>query len=139
MNADALAKVVAVVLWADEKVEDEELSVAEKIFSKYNIPWTEAKKNLESHLEDLYDPGEDDEEFTETDEDFDLGNIYLGEVDNFEVLNDLSALIVADKVVSFKEVDILHQITKAINAEPELATAALVKAARESNAEFNFD
>jgi len=42
-------------------------------------------------------------------------------------------------VVSFKEIDVLHRITKAINAEPELATAALVKVTIESNAKVNFD
>ena len=139
INVDGLAKLVALVLWADEKVTDEELSVAESVFSKYGISWADAKKDLDSHLEDIYDPGEGDEEFTETDEDFDIGRVYLGEVDDLEVLNDLSALIVADKIVSLSEIDILHRIANAIGAQPELATAALLKATKESNAEINIE
>jgi len=139
VNADGLAKLVALVLWADEKVTDEELSVAESVFRKHGISWADAKKDLDSHLEDLYDPGEEGEEFTETDEDFDIGRVYLGEVDDFEVLCDLSALIVADKIVSFSEIDILHRIAKAIGAQPELATAALLKATKENNAKVNIE
>jgi len=139
VNADGLVKVVATVLWADEKVTEEEWSVAEGIFKKYGISWGDAKKELESHIEDLLEPGEEDEEFEETDEDFDIGNVYLGEVDDFEVLSDLASLIVADKEVTFTEIDILHHIAEAMNTQPQLATAALVKAVTENNSKVNLD
>jgi len=139
VNADGLAKVVATVLWADEKVTEEEWSVAEGIFSKYGISWGDAKKELESHIEDLLDPGEEDEEFEEVDEDLDIGNVYLGEVDNFEVLCDLASIIVSDKEVTFTEIDILHRISEAMNSQPQLATAALVKAVSENNSKIKLD
>jgi hypothetical protein len=139
VNTDGLAKVVATVLWADEKVTEEEWSAAEGIFSKYGVSWDDAKKEVEKHIEDLLDPGEEDEEFEETDEEFDIGNVYLGEVDDFEVLCDLAVLIVADKEVTFTEIDILHRIAEAINSQAELTTAALIKAVTENNSKFKFD
>lgn len=139
VNVDGLTKAVATVLWADEKVTEEEMSVAEGIFNKYGVPWADAKKDLDSHLEDLLEPGEEDTEFEETDEDFDLGSIYLGKVDEFEVLCDLALLIVSDKIVSYSEIDILHRIAEAMNTKPDLATAALLKVVIENNAEVKLD
>ena len=139
VNVDGLARVVAIVLWADEKVTDEEMSVAELVFNKYDVPWANAKEQLDRHLEDLLAPGEEDEEFEETDEDFELGDIHLGEVDDFEILCDLASLMVADKEVSFTEIDILHRIAEAINAQPQLASAALVKAVAENNSKVRLD
>jgi len=139
VNTDGLAKVVATVLWADEKITEEEWSAAEGIFNKYGVSWGEAKKEIENHIEDLLDPGEEDEDFEETDEDFDIGNVYLGEVDDFEVLSDLASLIVSDKEVTFTEIDILHRISEAMNSQPQLATAALLKAVIGNNSKVKLD
>ena len=139
VNTDGLAKVVATVLWADEKVTEEEWSVAEGIFNKYGVSWGDAKKEIEGHIEDLLDPGEEDEKFEETDEELDIGNVYLGEADDFEVLSDLASLIVADKEVTFSEIDILHRIAEAINSQPQLVTAAVLKAVIENNSKVKLD
>ena len=128
ISGDGLAKIVAMVLWADEKVTTDEWAGARRIFKKYGIPWADAKRDLERYIEDLLKPGEPGEEFEEKDEDFEIEDISLGEVDDFEVLCDAALLIVADKKVTYTEIDILHRIARAIGSQPELATAAIVKA-----------
>jgi hypothetical protein len=138
-NVDGLTKIVALVLWADEKVTTDEWAGARRIFKKYGIPWAEAKKDLERHVEELLRPGEPGEEFEEKDEEFEIGNVSLGEVDDFEVLCDLALLIVADKKVTYTEIDILHRIARAIDSQPELATAAIVKAVVKKKSRVKLD
>jgi len=139
INADGLAKIVAMVLWADEKVTTDEWAGARRIFKKYGIPWADAKRDLERHIEDFLRPGEPGEEFEEKDEDFEIGDVSLGEVDDFDILCDLALLIVADKKVTYTEIDILHRIARAIKSQPELATAAIVKAVAKKKSKVKLD
>jgi hypothetical protein len=140
MEAKALAKACAIVMWADGKVEEEELVSAEHFFSQYNISWNEAKPLVEQYLDELLDADENAEDFEEVDEELDLGNIDFGEgVDSYEVLCALSSLATVDNVIDETEIGIIHQIARATNQSPELATAALLKAAVSKNVTIRFD
>jgi hypothetical protein len=139
VNLDGLAKIVGLVLWADEKVTDQEMAAAKHLFGKYGISWPDAKEVLEQHVEGFLAPGTEDEEFEETDQDLELGEISLGEVDDFDVLCEVAKLAVADKEVTFNEIDIIHRIATAIGSQVEFATAALLKAVKESGADVRID
>ena len=139
INVNGLSQIVATILWADEKVQLEEWAAARRVFKKYGVPWADAKKNLERHIEHLLSPGEVSEDFEERDEDFEMGDISLGEVDDFDVLCDLALLIVADKKVTYTEIDIFHRIARSIGSQPELATAAIVKAVSRKKSRVKLD
>ena len=139
VNLNGLAKIVAGVLWADKKVVEEEWSAAEGIFERYDVPWKDAKKKIESYLEDLSGMGKEDKELLGAEEGFEIESVYLGEIDEFDLLSDLALLIVADKEISFTEIKILHRIAHAINTPKEFATAAILKASRKTDAGITWD
>ena len=139
VNLNGLARIVARVLWADKKVMEEEWSAAEGIFKRYDIPWKDAKKKIESYLEDFLGMGKEDEEFIEAEEDFGIESVYLGEIDEFDLLSDLALLIVSDKEISFTEIKALHRIADAINIPKEFATAAILNASRKIDAGITWD
>lgn len=129
MNIDALCRAVAAVMWADHKIEPEELASASGLFEKYKVSWDEAKPELEQRLDDLLDAGEEDgEDEEEVDSEFDLGCMDFGEVDRFQVMDDLCDLAISDSRLDESEIGILHEIGRAANIPPELVTAGIVKA-----------
>jgi uncharacterized tellurite resistance protein B-like protein len=138
MQINALVKAVAFIMWADEKIEEEEWVSAKGIFEKYKLSWEEAKPLLEEYIEVLIDESEEDLE--EVDETLDIGSIDFGDkVDRYDVLNDLAGLVVADKVIDFREIDVLHTIAKAVNAAPEMATASLLNAVSNGGIQVKLD
>lgn len=139
VNLNGLAKIVARVLWADKKIMEEEWSAAEHIFARYDVPWKDAEKKVESYLEELSGMEEEDEEFIEAEGDFEIESVYLGEIDEFDLLSDLALLIVADKEITFTEIKILHRIAEAIDKPKEFATAAILKASRKTDAGITWD
>ena len=50
MQAQQLARVVAAVLWADEKDTPEEWAAAEQIFNENKVNWEEAKPLIEEEI-----------------------------------------------------------------------------------------
>lgn len=144
MRLEPFAKSVALLLWADEKITDEELVLSKELFMKYGFSWEEAKSVLENYLEAFVDPGDEaleaDErgEFIEVDEDLELGSLDFGDdVDLFEVLKDLCRFTVVDKKIEYKEIELVHYIAEASNLDKVLATAALLEVAQETGAELN--
>lgn len=129
VNKQGLAKAVAFIAWADGKLEDSELAFANAIFNKYEVPATEASVLLKEYIEVFLD-ADDTPDAPETEEEIYLGVIDFGDVDSYEVLKDLASLAAADGVISYREVDVLHQIAKANNRSPEEATLALLHAVK---------
>lgn len=135
INAKALAKAAALLAWADDKLEVEELKSIQEIFKKYGVDWKDAKPLVEAEMEVLLE-GDGSEE--EKDEDLNIGALDFGEVDGKAILDDLATLAVADKKVDYSEVDVLHTIGKGANLDPMLVTAALLQAVNKANASLNF-
>jgi hypothetical protein len=135
----ALAKAVAILFWADEKVTEEEWRHAPKLFEKYGFSWPEAKKALESALEELLDAQDDEEDFAESEETLHFGVLDFGEVDFFEILKDLADIALLDGVISFKEIELIHAIAKACNESEVVATAALLHAVKDRDARFELE
>ena len=80
-------------------------------------------------MDDLLDAGEEDgEDEEEVDNEFDLGCIDFGEVDRFQVMDDLCDLAISDSRLDESEIGILHKIGRAANIAPELVTAGIAKA-----------
>tara|TARA_B100002052_G_C15560138_1_gene453036 strand:- start:9 stop:434 length:426 start_codon:yes stop_codon:yes gene_type:complete len=138
MQAQQLARVVAAVLWADEKDTPEEWAAAEQIFNENKVNWEEAKPLIEEEIEALIDEGEGDEE--ETEEELDFGAIDLGpDVDSYQVLCGLADLACSDSELAMQEIEILHQLGSSMNIAPELVSAALVRAAASGNVTVAID
>ncbi len=144
MRQEPFAKAVALLLWVDEKVTEDEMLLSKDLFEKYGLSWIETKPVLEGYLEAFIDPGDEaleaDEkgEFVDVDEDFELGCLDFGEdVDTYEVVRDLCKFIVLDKQVEYREIEIIHYIAEACNLDKVLATAALLEAVDESDAKLN--
>ena len=144
MRLEPFAKAVALLLWADEKITDDEMLLSKDLFTKYGFSWEEAKPVLEGCLEAFVDPGDEaveaDEkgEFVDVDEDLELGCLDFGDgVDTYEVIRDLCRFVVLDKQIDFKEIEIIHHIAEACNLDKVLATAALLGAVQESGSKLN--
>ncbi|MDL2272204.1 hypothetical protein LJC23_04140 [Desulfovibrio sp. OttesenSCG-928-I05] len=141
MNASlpALAKAVAILYWADEKVSEEEWLHAPGFFEKYGFAWPEAKAALEAALENLLDADDDGEDFEESEEELHFGVLDFGAVDFFDVLKDLAGIALLDGVISFKEIELIHAIAKACNENDVVASAALLHAVKEHGARFELE
>lgn len=144
MRLEPFAQAIASLMWADERVGEDEMILSKNLFEKYGISWEDAKPVLEKHLESLIDPGDEaveadkKGEFCEADEDFVLGCLDFGEdVDFYEVIKDLCLFVVLDKQVEYKEVELIHHIAEACNLDRVLATAALLSAVEETKAKVN--
>ena len=97
--------------------------------SKYGISEEELKLALEEML-----ASEELDSAEEVDEDIELGEFELEGIDEFDLITDLASLIVSDKKISVKEVDILHLIGTSIGLAPELVTIAII-----NNLKFDLD
>ena len=135
VNAKALAKAIALIAWADGKLEVEELKTAREVFGKYGIDWIQAKPLLEAEMETFIE-GDGGEE--ERDSDINIGVLDFGEVDFKAILDDLAAIAAADKKIDHSEVQLLHLIGRAANLDPVMVTASLLEAANKSGASLNF-
>jgi len=132
MRKDALSKAIAFVMWADNKLDEEEWVTARGIVEKYGIAWPDAMPMIEERIEALLD--ESDEDVPDSEEPLDLGGLDFGDgVDRYDVLDDLALLVVADNVIEYSEIEILHCLGKAMNVAPEIVSLSLLKAAASSN------
>jgi len=141
MRIEPFTKALALILWADEKISEQELALAREVCAKYDVAWDTAKPLLEKHIEDFLDPGDEAAEadekgaFVEFDEELSIGCLDFGEgVDTYELLKDLSRFAVLDKQLSFREIDLIHTIAEASNTNKVLASAALLEAAAATGA-----
>ena len=144
MRLEPFAKAVALLLWVDEKVTDEEMLLSKDLFTKYGFNWTEVKPVLEGYLEEFIDPGDEaldaDEkgEFEDVDEDLELGCLDFCEgVDPYAVVKDLCQFIVLDKQVEYKELEIIHSIAQACNLDSVSTTAVILEAVHMSGSNLN--
>lgn len=131
----ALAKAVALLAWADEKLEIEEIKAIQEIFKKYGVNWKDARPLVEAEMEAIIegDGGED-----EKDDVLNIGVLDFGEVDSKDMLDDLASIAVADKEIDYREVEMIHKIASAANMDPVIASAALLAAAKNSNSKLCF-
>jgi len=138
---EKIAKAIAFVVWADNKVEQSELDCAAKIFAKYGLDEKAGLAAVKTEIDNFIDLKEEeigDDEVIESP--LDLGDISSDEYDSFELLEDLADIVLADGVLETNEVGMIHLIGKAMNLEPELVTAALLKAAaKKENLKININ
>lgn len=136
---EKIAKVIAFAVWADNKVEQSELDCAAKIFSKFGFDEKKGLEAIKAQVDKFIDAKEEDladDEVIETE--LDLGDLSSDEFDAFELLVSLADIALADGVLEINEVDIIHQLGKAMKLEPELITIALLKAsAKLANLKIN--
>ena len=139
MDLNALEKAVAIVLWADEKIDPDEMETAKKLYEKYNFSWSEHKESLEERIESLLDV-DDEEDEEESEEELSLGVLDFGEgVDTMEIMINLAELACADKKVTFSEVDLIHRLGEAMNIEPEIVSGALLVAVTRSTSTIEIE
>lgn len=139
MNPDGIVKAVSFLLWADGKIEESEMIVAEKIFSKYKFEWEDVKPLLEKNLEDLISVKDKNNDI-ESEEDFQINKITIEEgIDNYEFLIDLAELACSDKIIDYQEVEMLHRIGTALDVQPELICCAMLKAAYSSKSKVELN
>ena len=134
MNLTTLNRAAALVLWADEKIDPEEMEGAKGLYEKYDFSWSECKQALEQEIENLVDEDENGDEEEGGEEELYLGVLDFGEgVDTMDILVDLAELACADQRVTFSEVDLIHRLGEAMNAQAELVSAALLLAVSQSS------
>ena len=134
MNLTTLNKATALVLWADEKIDPEEMEGAKDLYEKYDFSWSECKLSLEQEIENLVYEDENGDEEEGSEEELYLGVLDFGEgIDTMDILVDLAGLACADQRVTFSEVDLIHRLGEAMNAQAELVSAALLLAVSQSS------
>ena len=137
MQVQTLIKLCSLILWADEKVNEDEWNAVQNLFSKNGLDWDTNKAALKVALDDII-AAEDTEDASEQEEELTIAPIELDEGDELiEILNDLCLLIVADKEIDLSEIAIAHIIGNALGAEPELVTAAILNVAIEAGCKVN--
>jgi hypothetical protein len=128
-NNAGLARAVAFVLWADDKVTAEEHEVSRQLFEKHGVGWSEAKAMLEEAMEDILDESDSDDEADTDGEEIECGLVDIGEgIDALELLVDLARLACSDGELAWEEIEVLHAIARAMHQAPEMVTAAVATA-----------
>lgn len=136
MNRSAFIQAAAIILWADEKVEPEEMTAAKTFFEKYGIDWTTAEAELQKEIGELLDPGEEGEEESETDLALNVIDFGAG-IDQMEVFRELCLLACADNQLDWIEVDILHRLAEAMNIQKEVVTGSLAAVVAQTKCAVN--
>ncbi len=138
-----LCENIAYVIWADDKILDDEWLAAKNILKKYNLNWEEGKSLIQGKINDLIEcvENESEEEAEEEnealdsffDEDFEIENNLLPEgIDEFELLKDLTSVALADGELSYGELDIIHRLGKSFGASEIMITAAILEVVNNS-------
>lgn len=128
-NARGLAKAVAFVLWADEKVTAEEHEASRSLFEKHGVAWVDAKPMLEEAMEEILDESDSDEEADSDGGEIECDLVDPGEgIDSLELMVDLARLACADGELAWEEIEVLHAIGRAMQQAPEVVTAAVATA-----------
>lgn len=119
------AKACAFLIYADNKIEKEEIESAKAIFDKYHLDANEGEKLIKKYLDDFIDASDDPKE---EESDFVLGNLELEGIDSFEVLKDLALIIVSDGEICFDEVANVHLLAEAFGLDSVFSTIAILEA-----------
>ena len=133
---------ISYIMWADEKILEDEWSAAEKLFKKYNLNWEDGKVVIQNKINDLMECENEEDESedspVEYDETFEIPSAVLPEgVDGFELLKDLSQVALADGELSLSEVDIMHRLGKSFELSELFVSAAIVEAVINSDKKIN--
>ena len=134
-----LGEHISYIMWADDKILDEEWEEAEDLFKKHNLDWEKGRQIIEKNLTSLIDgvPSADEEGEEDTegyDDEFKIEPAVVPDgVDAFEILKDLSGLALSDGDFSYSEVDMIHRLGKAFGLSEILVSAAMIEVALNSN------
>lgn len=130
MGSDSLnkiAKACAFVIFADEKIEHSEIDAAKTIFDKYHLDSNEGEKIIKQYLDEFIDASDDPKE---EESDYDLGDLEIEGIDSFEVLKDLSLIMVSDNKICYSEVEIIHLLCESFGLDPIFSSLAILNAVK---------
>ena len=119
----SLARLAAVAIWADEKLEPEEIESAREMARALGMAWGGFHKALMAEIEALMsDLDREGESITDV-----IGQIYLEDgVDPLEVLGCLVRIVVSDNRVTLRELEVVHGVADVLRIPPILVTQAIV-------------
>lgn len=137
-----LGEHISYIMWADDKILDEEWGEAEDLFKKHNLDWEKGRQIIEKNLTSLIDgvPSVDEEGEEDTegyDDEFEVEPAVVPDgVDAFEILKDLSGLALSDGNFSYSEVDMIHRLGKSFGLSEVMISAAMLEVALNSKKEI---
>ncbi len=137
-----LGEHISYIMWADDKILDEEWKEAEDLFKKHNLDWEKGRQIIEKNLTSLIDgvPSADEEGEEDTegyDDEFKIEPAVVPDgVDAFEILKDLSGLALSDGDFSYSEVDMIHRLGKSFGLSEVMISAAMLEVALNSKKEI---
>ena len=137
-----LGEHISYIMWADDKILDEEWGEAEDLFKKHNLDWEKGRQIIEKNLTSLIDgvPSADEEGEEDTegyDDEFEIEPAVVPDgVDAFEILKDLSGLALSDGDFSYSEVDMIHRLGKSFGLSEVMIWAAMLEVALNSKKEI---
>ena len=137
-----LGEHISYIMWADDKILDEEWEEAEDLFKKHNLDWEKGRQIIEKNLTSLIDgvPSVDEEGEEDTegyDDEFEIEPAVVPDgVDAFEILKDLSGLALSDGDFSYSEVDMIHRLGKSFGLSEVMISAAMLEVALNSKKEI---
>jgi|SaaInl7_100m_RNA_FD_contig_41_2032918_length_743_multi_3_in_0_out_0_1 hypothetical protein len=137
-----LGEHISYIMWADDKILDEEWEEAEDLFKKHNLDWEKGRQIIEKNLTSLIDgvPSADEEGEEDTegyDDEFKIEPAVVPDgVDAFEILKDLSGLALSDGDFSYSEVDMIHRLGKSFGLSEVMISAAMLEVALNSKKEI---
>lgn len=129
-DREAIIRSVALVLWADGRLLEEEFDGARSLFEDLGLNWAEAKKVLFEFLEDLIDPVD---EAIEEDCPIKITPMALEEISPVELIARLAVLACSDEQLTIDEVDILHHVGTALDCDSRIVTAGILRAIESSS------
>ena len=137
-----LGEHISYIMWADDKILDEEWGEAEDLFKKHNLDWEKGRQIIEKNLTSLIDgvPSADEEGEEDTegyDDEFEIEPAVVPDgVDAFEILKDLSGIALSDGDFSYSEVDMIHRLGKSFGLSEVMISAAMLEVALNSKKEI---
>ena len=137
-----LGEHISYIMWADDKILDEEWGEAKDLFKKHNLDWEKGRQIIEKNLTSLIDgvPSADEEGEEDTegyDDEFEIEPAVVPDgVDAFEILKDLSGLALSDGDFSYSEVDMIHRLGKSFGLSEVMIWAAMLEVALNSKKEI---
>jgi len=137
-----LGEHISYIMWADDKILDEEWGEAKDLFKKHNLDWEKGRQIIEKNLTSLIDgvPSADEEGEEDTegyDDEFEIEPAVVPDgVDAFEILKDLSGLALSDGDFSYSEVDMIHRLGKSFGLSEVMISAAMLEVALNSKKEI---
>ena len=137
-----LGEHISYIMWADDKILDEEWGEAKDLFKKHNLDWEKGRQIIEKNLTSLIDgvPSADEEGEEDTegyDDEFEIEPAVVPDgVDAFEILKDLSGIALSDGDFSYSEVDMIHRLGKSFGLSEVMISAAMLEVALNSKKEI---